>query len=71
MDDSIRYAVLKSVTRDINISVLNTIQLTLTHGLKPISWNLINGVVCRSVRDSVWVNVWDVVEELTEEMNDE
>jgi len=68
MDDSIRYAVLKSVTRDISNSVVNTIQLT--HNLKPISWNLINGAVGRSVRDSVWVNVWDVVEELTEEMND-
>jgi hypothetical protein len=68
MDDSIRYAVLKSVTRDISNSVLNTIQLT--HGLRPNSWNVINGAVGRCVRDSVWVNVWDVVEELTEEMND-
>ena len=68
MDDSIRYAVLKSVTRDINISVLNTIQLN--HGLRPNSWNVINGAVVRCVRDSVWVNVWDVVEDLTEEMND-
>jgi hypothetical protein len=68
MDDSIRYAVLKSVTRDISNSVLNTIQLT--HNLKPISWNVINGAVGRCVRDSVWVNVWDVVEDLTEEMND-
>jgi len=69
MDDSIRYAVLKSVTRDISNSVLNTIQLT--HGLRPNSWNVINGAVGRCVRDSVWVNVWDVVEELAEEMNDE
>jgi hypothetical protein len=68
MNDSIRYAVLKSVTRDINISVLNTIQLS--HGLRLDSWNVINGTVGRSVRDSVWVNVWDAVEELTEEMND-
>jgi hypothetical protein len=68
MNDSIRYAVLKSVTRDISNSVLNTIQLT--HGLRPNSWNVINGAVGRCVRDSVWVNVWDVVEELTEEMND-
>ena len=68
MNDSIRYAVLKSVTRDISNSVLNTIQLT--HGLRPNSWNVINGAVGRCVRDSVWVNAWDVVEELTEEMND-
>ena len=67
MDDSIRYAVLKSVTRDISNSVLNTIQLT--HGLRLNSWNVINGSVGRCVRDSVWVNVYDVVEELTEEMN--
>jgi hypothetical protein len=68
MNDSIRYAVLKSVTRDINISVLNTIQLN--HGLRPNSWNVINGAVGRCVRDSVWVNVWDVVDDLAEEMND-
>jgi hypothetical protein len=68
MDDSIRYAVLKSVTRDISNSVVNSIQLT--HGLRPNSWNLINGAVGRCVRDSVWVNAWDVLEELTEEMND-
>lgn len=68
MYDSIRYAVLKSVTRDISNSVVNTIQLN--HGLRPNSWNLINGAVGRCVRDSVWVNAWDVLEELTEEMND-
>ncbi len=68
MNDSIRYAILESVTRDISNSVLNTIQLN--HGLRPNSWNVINGAVGRCVRDSAWVNVWDVVEELTEEMND-
>jgi hypothetical protein len=69
MNDSIQYAILNSVTRKINNSILDSIQLT--YGLGPNSWGVINGAVNRCVRDSVWTTVWDVLGELNKETNNE